>query len=183
MTHPYQRSSFVGKLGYSQKLKGLDDVIPIFAAYPDADLLIIGTGSYESELKRQAADVETVHFIGRLAQDRISRYYRSAIALLVPSVCFETFGITLIESFREGTPVIARDIGPFGEIVKQCHGGILYSDSDGLQKAMRRLQADTEGRRTMARAARAGFEKWWSEESVLKLYFRLYPSFPTNELR
>ena len=166
--HPRPYFLFVGRL---EKLKGLDDVIPVFARYPGADLLIIGTGSYEAPLKRQAAGVDNVKFIGRLAQGELSRYYRSAIAVLVPSVCFETFGVILIESFREGTPVIARAIGPFVEIVNQCDGGILYADSKGLERAMRRLQGNPEVRQSMASAARTGFETRWSEKPVLQRYF------------
>ena len=153
---------FVARL---ETIKGLHDLIPVFAHYPDADLLIIGTGTYESELQRQAADVGNVNFLGPRAADELPRYYRSTVALLVPSICFETFGIILIEAFREGTPAIARAIGPFVEIINQCDGGILYADSVGLEKAMRRLQGNVERRRSMGRAARAGFETWWSEES------------------
>jgi glycosyltransferase involved in cell wall biosynthesis len=159
---------FVGRL---EKIKGLDDVIPVFRNYPEADLLIIGTGEYEQELKAQAAGIDNVRFVGRLPPDELSKYYQAAIALIVPSVCYETFGIILIESFREGTPVIAREIGPFVEIVNQCDGGILYADSAGLESAMRRLQGDPGDRSAMARAARAGFENWWSEESVINRYF------------
>ena len=167
---PHSRPYFLF-VGWLEKIKGLDEVIPVFAGYPDADLLIVGTGNHESELKRQAAGIQAVHFIGRLASDKISRYYRSAVALLAPSVCFETFGITLIESFREGTPVIARNIGPFVDIVKQCDGGILYSDVDGLKNAMRRLQGVSTSRRLMASAARVGFETLWSEASVVNMWF------------
>lgn len=160
---------FVGRL---EQLKGLDEVIPLFADYPDADLIIIGTGTHEATLRRQAADIDTVHFLGRLDPDDVSRYYRSAIALVVPSVGFETFGVILIEAFREGTPVIARDIGPFGEIVNRCNGGILFSNTDELRQAMRRLQERPDERRDMGASARAGFERWWSEAAVLQTYTR-----------
>lgn len=158
---------FVGRL---EKIKGLEDVIPVFAGYPDADLLIIGTGEYEAELHAQAADVPNVRFLGRLSPDELSHYYEAAIALIVPSVCFETFGIILIESFREGTPVIAREIGPFVEIVNRSQGGLLFSDAAGLLAAMRRLQGDPEERARMAHAARAGFETYWSEDAVMSRY-------------
>ncbi len=159
---------FVGRL---EKIKGLDDVIPVFADYPEADLLILGTGEYEAELKRQAGNIPNVKFLGRLAPESLSRYYGAAIALIVPSVCYETFGIILIESFREGTPVIAREIGPFVEIVNQCDGGLLYSDNNELIKAMGRLQCEPEYRQSMATLARSGFENYWSEKAVLGRYY------------
>ena len=46
-----------------------------------------------------------------------------SIPTIVPSVCYETFGIVLIEAFRQGSPVIARRLGPFPEIVERSGGG------------------------------------------------------------
>jgi glycosyltransferase involved in cell wall biosynthesis len=80
--------------------------------------------------------------------------------------------VILIEAFREGTPVIARDIGPFGEIVNRCNGGILFSNTDELRQAMRRLQERPDERREMGASARAGFERWWREAAVLQTYTR-----------
>jgi glycosyltransferase involved in cell wall biosynthesis len=168
MPHSRPYFLFVGRL---EKIKGLDDVIPVFSDHIDADLLIIGTGEYEPELKKRAKGIPNVKFVGRLAPDELSKYYRSAIALIVPSVCFETFGIILIESFREGTPVIARDIGPFREIVEQSNGGILFKDADELKAAMHSLQSNPTRRFQMAEAARIGFETLWREEIVMKRYY------------
>jgi len=159
---------FVGRL---EKIKGLDDLIPVFANYPQADLLIVGTGEYEIKLKQLAAHISNIKFLGRLAPEQLSKYYQAAIALIVPSVCYETFGIVLIESFREGTPVIARKIGPFVEIVSQCGGGLLYSGHAELIDAMQKLQGNPSLRSSMGQAAHSGFANHWSEKVVLGSYF------------
>jgi glycosyltransferase involved in cell wall biosynthesis len=159
---------FVGRL---EKIKGLDQVIPVFTEYQDADLLILGTGEYEGKLKQMANGISNVKFLGRLPPDRLSKYYQSAIALIVPSVCYETFGIILIESFREGTPVIARKIGPFPEIVNRCGGGLLYSDNNEMIEAMRKLQGNPSYRESMSEAASSGFEAYWSEKVVMNRYY------------
>ncbi len=112
--HPRPYFLFVGRL---EKIKGLDDVIPVFRDYSGADLLIAGDGEYAATLRERAAGLPRVQFLGRVALDELRRYYEHAVALIVPSVCFETFGIILIEAFQQGTPVIARRIGPFPEIV------------------------------------------------------------------
>lgn len=171
-TSPHDRPYFlfVGRL---EKIKGLDDVIPVFAEYPDADLLIIGDGEYEQELRAKAAGIPSVKFLGRMPFDEIRKYYQCAISLIVPSVCFETFGIILIESFNLGTPVIARDIGPFREIVERCGGGMLYSDNNELMNAMKHLQSDVSRRASMAASARTGYERYWSEKAVMNDYFTL----------
>ncbi len=163
---PHQRPYFlfVGRL---EKIKGLQDIFPAFDKYPDADLLILGDGDYSAELKALAAGNDRIKFLGRKPLDELNTYYRSALGLIVPSVCYETFGIILIEAFRLGTPVIARRLGPFPEIVEKANGGVLFEDEEGLIAALRALQIDPKLRDKQSKAARLAFEKYWSETPVL----------------
>jgi glycosyltransferase involved in cell wall biosynthesis len=165
--HPRPFFLFVGRL---EKLKGLDDVIPLFRDFGDADLVIAGDGEYAPVLRQLAAGLPGVRFLGRVAPDDLQRYYRHAISLIVPSVCFETFGIILIESFKEATPVIARRLGPLPEIVEQAAGGELFSTGDELLAAMRRLQGDRAYRDRLARSAFQAFTERWSEQAVIPKY-------------
>ena len=158
---------FVGRL---ERIKGLDDVIPIFREFTGADLLIAGDGEYAPTLKRLAAGAPGVKFIGRVAPEDLDRYYRGAIALIVPSAGFETFGIILIEAFRQATPVLARRIGPFPEIVSRCGGGELFDGPQDLLAAMKRLLTDPALRERLGKAGRDGFVKYWSEEAVAPRY-------------
>lgn len=169
--HPRPYFLFVGRL---EKIKGLQDVFPAMDRYPDADLLILGDGDYGPELRRLAAGNPRIQFLGRMSPDELNAYYRGALALIVPSVCYETFGIILIESFRLGTPVIARRLGPFPEIVEAAGGGVLFSDEDGLLEAMRLMQSDPRARARMAAGARRAFEERWREDRVLEAYGRTF---------
>ena len=155
---------FVGRL---EKIKGLDDVIPVFGAFDRADLLIAGDGDYGNDLRTLAAGNPRVRFLGRLAPADLSRYYRHAAALLVPSVCFETFGIIIIEAFRQGTPVVARRIGPFPEIVDGAGAGDLFETPAELEAALHRYLDEPERRSRLSRAATQSFRELWSESAVL----------------
>ena len=155
---------FVGRL---EKIKGLDDVIPVFEHYKEADLLIAGDGEYTATLENIARGNPRIKFLGRVTPERLDRYYQHAIALIVPSVCYETFGIILIESFRQGTPVLARRIGPFPEIVSRSGGGELFDGPGELSTAMRKIQSDPEYRDKLARQGYAGFLNNWSETAII----------------
>ena len=102
--------------------------------------------------------------------DALTAYYRGAVALIVPSVCYETFGIILIESFRLATPVIARALGPFPEIVEAAGAGILFRDQRELSEAIAKMLSDSDFRATTAQNARAGFENIWREDRVLAAF-------------
>lgn len=160
---------FVGRL---EKIKGLQDVIPLFRQDPGADLVIIGDGEYRAELEAQANGIASVKFMGRMPPEDLARWYKGAISLIVPSACYETFGIILIESFRMGTPVIARRLGPFPEIVERAKAGLLFETADDLRDAIIRFRDDKSFRDGTAKAARAAFETIWTEEAVLKEYAR-----------
>ena len=161
---------FVGRL---EKIKGLDEVIPVMRRYPGADLLIAGKGSHERTLRGLAAGVENVRFLGWLDAPRLRAYYRDCIALIVPSVCFETFGLIVAEAFRDSTPVIARDLGPFPELVRTAGGGELFCDEESLLKAMSTLQSDPTRRAELGRSARVAWEKNWSEAAVIPQYLAI----------
>ena len=167
-TRPY--FLFVGRL---ERIKGLDTVIPVFERYPDADLLIVGDGEHGAALRALAAGNPRVRFVGRLPNDELGRYYQHAIAAIAPSVGFETFGIVLIEAFRQETPVIARRIGPFPEIVAQAGGGELFSTDDELIQAMRKLQQHPRDRAEMGRRGYRACRERWSEDVVITRYLEL----------
>ena len=159
---------FVGRL---EQIKGLQDVLPHFRADAPADLLVVGTGNYESELRRQAAASPSVHFLGARSPEAIQPLYRDAIATLVPSRCYETFGIVLLESYREHTPVIARRLGPLPEIIESSGGGLLFETSDQLATALARLATDRTTRDEMGTAGHRALCDRWLESCVLEQYF------------
>ena len=165
--HPRPYFLFVGRL---ERIKGLHTIIPAFERYRDADLLVVGDGDEAQALKAQAAGNDRIRFVGRVPNQDLGRYYRHAIAAIVPSVGFETFGIVLIEAFRYRAPVIARRIGPFPEIVAQSGGGELFTDDDELVTAMRRLQHDPEYRAALAVSGHQASWDRWSEEVVVSQY-------------
>ena len=169
---PHDRPYFlcVGRL---ERIKGFDEIVPLFRQYPSADLLIAGDGTQRESLRTLAAGMTNVRFLGQLDSQELSRYYRHSLALIVPSVGFETFGLTLIEAFRQGTPVLARRIGPFPEIVAQSGGGELFDRGDDLLVAMRRLQNDESHRRRLAAAGADAVRKFWSESVVVPQYLNI----------
>jgi glycosyltransferase involved in cell wall biosynthesis len=160
---------FVGRL---EKIKGVQDILGAFAGADGPELLVIGAGEYEATLHQLAAGMPRVRFLGRLAPDELARYYAHAIALVVPSLCYETFGIILIEAFRSGTPVIARRIGPFPEIVERG-GGVLFSNGEELAAALARFHDDPTFRQRQASEASAAFRAHWREEVVIAAYLEL----------
>jgi len=165
--HPRPFFLFAGRL---ERIKGVQDLFPVFRRQDRADLVIAGDGDFAAELRRLADGAPGIRFLGRIPPEDLARYYAAALASIVPSICYETFGAVLIESFRQGTPVIARDLGPFPEIVAASGAGCLFGSEAALEAAMARIQDDTPWRQTLSRAALAAFDRHWREERVLEQY-------------
>ena len=161
---------FVGRL---ERIKGLDDVITAFTEYEDADLLVIGDGGHGPELRRQAAGTPRIHFLGRMTVEDLAPYYRHAIALVVPSVAYETFGMTVIEAFSYETPVVARRLGPLPELIEGSGGGELFETGPELVSALRALQSSPARRAALGRAGRQAVTLQWSETAVVARFLDL----------
>jgi len=118
-------------VGRMEEFKGIQTILPLFKK-PGRRLKIAGTGSFESNLMRQAAGNPQVEFLGKIDQRNLSSLYANARATLVPSICWETFGLTIIESLQHQTPAIVSDYGALPEQIRHTGGGWVYRDLDEL---------------------------------------------------
>jgi glycosyltransferase involved in cell wall biosynthesis len=159
---------FVGRL---EAIKGLQTLIEVWNRTSDCDLLVAGNGSYLTQLREQAAGNLRIRFLGHLSQRELSTFYVHALACLVPSITYETFGIIIIEAFARKTPVIARDLGALTEVIKDSGGGFVYRTDEELISAIQRLTAEPNLRAELGERGYQAFLLWWSKEAHLKLYF------------
>jgi glycosyltransferase involved in cell wall biosynthesis len=161
---------FAGRL---EHIKGVDDLIRAFRTYAEADLLIAGDGEQAETLRASAAEMPNVVFLGKVDQSAMNRYFRHAIATVVPSHGFETFGLVIIESFGQGTPVIARRLGPFPDILNESGGGELFETNDQLLAAMQRMQSNAAYREQLGASGYRAYVANWSEGVVLPRYLKI----------
>jgi glycosyltransferase involved in cell wall biosynthesis len=167
-TRPY--FLFVGRL---EKMKGVQVLLDAFREYGRCDLLIAGDGTYEPHLRRLAEGLANVRFLGRRSYEELQALFRNAIALLVSSIGYETFGIVILEAFAQRTPVIVHDLGSLPEIVRDGGGGLIYRDEAGLREALEVLRASPERRRELGERGHDAFVRLWTPEPHLRQYFGL----------
>ncbi|HEX9659243.1 MAG TPA: glycosyltransferase, partial [Rhodothermales bacterium] len=133
-------------------------------------LLIAGEGNYRSELERLAGGATNIKFVGRVHHAALQKLYRGAIATVIPSLCYETFGIVAVESFSASTPVVAYAQSSLEEIVRTHGGGLLYRAADELKGHIRRLQTDKALRVRLAKEGRRAYETEFAEEPFVLNY-------------
>lgn len=158
---------YVGRL---VKLKGVHTLIERFRDYP-ADLVVAGDGGYVDELRRLAAGLVNVRFLGPVHGQELRALYAGALALIVPSIAYEAFGIVILEAFAQKTPVIVRDLGAIPEPVRESGGGFVYGTDTELVDAMERLRTDPRLRAELGARAYQAWRERWTEEPHLDGYF------------
>jgi glycosyltransferase involved in cell wall biosynthesis len=161
---------FVGRL---ERYKGVADLVESFRRFRAARLVIVGTGTLGDELRARARDLDHVEFAGPMDRDRLLDLYAQAVALIVPSLCYETFGVVAVEAMARGTPVIARDGGALREVVEATGGGVLYEREEELESALRGMLDRPDWRRELGERGRRAVLRYSSEESHLGSYLSL----------
>ena len=164
---------YVGRL---EKLKGVQDLVRLFAEERRADLLIAGDGSYRPTLESLAAGRPQVRFLGTVSPNRLEDLYARAVALLVPSLCYETFGLTAAEAMSHGTPVIVRRIGALEEMLEQSGGGLGFGTLAECRQAIDRLLDDRGLRASLGARGQAAVRAHWSRAGHLRGYLELVRS-------
>jgi len=158
---------FVGRL---EKIKGVQTIIPTFRKLPDVDLVVAGSGTYEQELIKMAKGAPNIRFVGRADARQLKRLYSNAIATIVPSLCYETFGIIVAESFASRTPVIVRDHSSLREFIEDYGGGFTFNTEGKLRSAIDQLRSDRKLRDRLGQQGRAAYDAEFGEGPFLQHY-------------
>ena len=95
--------------------------------------------------------------IGRIDQDRFAAesQQRAARAVVFPSIWEEPFGLTIIEAYASGTPVIAARVGAPAELVEDGVTGLTFRPGDAEDLAQRLRWALTHPTEMAAMGAEA----------------------------
>jgi glycosyltransferase involved in cell wall biosynthesis len=160
---------YVGRL---EKVKGVQTLIERFRTYREADLVVAGDGGDAGKLRRRAAGMDNVRFLGAVHPRDLPRLYAGAVALLVPTIGYEMFPLVILEAFAQRTPVIVRDLGGLPEIVGESGGGFVYRTNEELGEAMDLLLRDSDLRAELGERGYAAWRERWTEESHLAAYFQ-----------
>ncbi|MDR4499611.1 MAG: glycosyltransferase family 4 protein [Candidatus Scalindua sp.] len=161
---------FVGRL---EKIKGVQNLIPVFKNYSGAELLIAGDGEFGETLKSLAKGNDNVRFLGRTNHCELRKLYKNALAVIVPSICYEVFGIIIIESFSMKTPVIVNDVSAPTDVVQESGGGYVYNNEKELIAVLDILGTRPEVRKELGEKGYNAYRKYWTEDNCMRIYFDL----------
>ena len=171
------RFLFVGRLNAQKGIALLLDAVAHTRS--QAELDVVGDGTDRDALRAQAESLgigSRVHWHGALPQPRLRDFYRSATALVVPSL-EEGFGLVAVEAQLCETPVVAFASGGLADTIENGSTGYLVPPGDAATLAATLDDVvSSEGRHEIGRAGRQSALARFAPESVARRYRMLYDS-------
>jgi len=100
-----------------------------------------------------------VEWLGRRPLPEVIDLMGRASLLVFPSLWYEGFPRTIVESFARGTPVVASDLGSMRELIQTGRTGALFDpgDTDSLARTVLWLRQNPTALAQMRREARHEF--------------------------
>lgn len=175
-TSPQQYAIFIGRLS---KEKGVNVLIDALKYLNNFSLKLIGDGpmrqKMEAEVKSQGLE-QTVEFLGKRSHTECMELLKSSRFLILPSVCYENFPMTIAEAFACEKPVVASRLGVMADIVEDKKTGMLFNPGDPADLAekiswMMENEAACIG---MGRNARTEFENKYADDHNFDTLIDIY---------
>jgi glycosyltransferase involved in cell wall biosynthesis len=160
---------FAGRVTAS---KGVGQLVKMFRALPDYDLWIAGDGDLRHKLEAECTEAANIRFLGLVDAPRLSMLYGEATATVIPSLAPESMALVALESFANSTPVVTRNAGGCGELVRASNAGFVCEDEGELLAAIHALARDPDLVLAMGRQARAIYEQKYTQRVHIAAYLQ-----------
>jgi len=153
---PPKKGDYVAFCGRLSREKGIMTLIDAVKDLP-IQLKVIGDGPDAPLIRKRLKDekINNVELLGYLCNYDVLDFISASRALIMPSEWNEVFGLSIIEAYLMGVPVIASDIGGIKEIVRDGVTGLLFRPGNhiDLKEKIKRAINDPSGFEEMGRAA------------------------------
>ena len=160
------KGGFAVVVGRLSEEKGLTTILEAWKRSPgNPPLVVVGEGPLRT-LERECENDPRVRFVGYQGRAEVYTLIGEASFLIAASEWYEAFGLSVIEAFACGTPVVAARIGAFTELVEEGITGFFFEPGDvgSLQFAIDRMTAASPSHNLMRCAARSRFEDVYDVE-------------------
>lgn len=167
-----QYAVFIGRLDPTKGTRVLPDAwnsLPV--KYP---LHVLGDGPDRQWMEARVRElrISEVIFRGQLPRAEAVEAVKGARFTIMPSTWYETFGLSIIESFACGTPVLCSRLGAMSELVDDHRTGLHFNPSDPEDLA-EKVEWAWSHPSELARMGRVARRKYESDYSAEKNYSQL----------
>lgn len=173
------RSQTVVYAGAINRAKGVHLLLNAWAKLkpPNYKLIILGDGPEREILQSTYSGESTIQWLGSQPRKAVLEYISSSRWLVLPSLAYENFAMSVLEAFSVGTPVIVPGHGAFAAIVSDKQDGLHFAagDESSLAETLHlSLKADASTWAKYSEAARTKFLRELTAESGYRQLLNIY---------
>lgn len=171
---------FLGRLSEEKGVNILVDACRVLQSTIHDHFFIkaIGDGPLKKSLKIKSRDekIQNIEFTGRKSFKECMELMKGARFMVMPSIWYETFGLTGAEAFACGKPVIASRLGAMAEMVEDGKTGLLFEtgSAEDLASKMKWMLENEDACIEMGKNARAEFEAKYTADKNYKILMNIY---------
>ena len=165
---------FVGRLTSE---KGLRTLIESWRQVtPRLPLKIVGDGPLADSVSQAARDIPGLEWLGRQPQHKVMELMKAAVILIVPSVWYECFPMTVVEALASGLPVIASNIGSLSSIIENGRTGLHFDpgNADDLARKVTWALDNPNEINRMRRNARSEYKSKYGADRNYSMLVDIY---------
>lgn len=135
-------------------------------------LQIAGDGPLRDEVQAFSRRDASVQYLGRLGPADVGKSMRDCAAVVVPSVVYEGFPLTVAEAFGQARPVLVTGGGSAASVVSPSIGWVSALDPIALAQTMNAVTQQDASDKGLA--ARRVYEEELSPKAALASLLKIY---------
>lgn len=171
----------VGFVGRFLKMKGVDILIEAVSRLGNCQLLMIGSGEWEEDMRQLIARKglqDRTQILSPVAREKLPSYLACMDVLVLPSRTtdgwMEQLGRVMLEAMAVGVPVIGSESGAIPEALDDA--GMLYAEDEpgALGRCLEKIMLDENLRREMIRRGKARVKERYNWQRFADETFELY---------
>ena len=135
--------------GIIARFKGVHLLLEAWTRVASAghQLVMVGDGPDRVELERRFGAQTNIVWLGKQSRQEVMDLIAGSRWLVLPSLVYENFPMSVLEALSAGTPVIVPNHGAFAAMVSDGVEGLMFSagDADSLSTALQAALDASEG--------------------------------------
>lgn len=154
----------------------IESLPAVIEKYPEAGLVIVGSGEMEVELKMLVRTLKIQdHVVFTGYSTEVPKWMYNSDIVLVPSVS-EGFGVVLLEAFNCSKPVVAFNVAACNELIEHGVSGFLIEpfNIQEMSDRIRQLLDAPELGNQVARAAHAKLKDYFNLKRMVNETIEFY---------
>ena len=169
---------FVGRLTVD---KGVWDLIALSKIKVEWDFHLVGTGPLWDHIKFMK--LPNVYLHGWKSEAQRSPLYASCDVAVVPSLCFETFGLTAVESMAAGIPTIVANHGGLACFVESSKAVAGYSPGNivEMESVINEILVSSKQQQAMRDAGLKLVAEYYTRDKFAKNLRKIYETVINKE--